>query len=76
MTINILDAYWFNTNDGEKIGMVLTHNGTNTKAFIGLGFGSNPDDDARHIAEYGAPLQRCLAVAVFNNHDFRDWANK
>lgn len=73
---NIIDAYWFQTNDGETIGIVLTHNGKNTRAFIGNGFGSDCDTDAMHIAEYGAPIQRHLAMAVFQQHNFRDWDNR
>jgi len=49
--------FWFTAND-KLVGIVVgkdTYTGKK-KAYIGLGFGENEDEDAKHILDYGVPF--------------------
>ena len=52
----ILGSVWFSLMNGTHIGIVLTNNGYEDKAYIGTGYGENEEIDAKSIASHGSPF--------------------
>lgn len=53
--VKILDSVWFNGPFGT-IGIVMTDNGFEKKAYLGLAVGFSESLDAKRIAVTGAPV--------------------
>jgi hypothetical protein len=49
--LKVMDSVWF-----DKIGIVKTYNGFETKWYIGVGAGMNQTADEQVIAQYGMPI--------------------
>ena len=75
----VIDAKWYHPGFGNNLGMpltiqigvVLVHYPDDgyVKAYMGLSFAGDPEEDATAIAEWGSKLEPKVAKAHFPRND-------